>query len=148
MPGAADAIAALDALRARIHAETAEIVQQGALEVQRRAKVNASHRPGPEIVTGRLVGSIKTTPVVEIAPGVFTSSTFPTAIYSRIQELGGTVRPVHAAALYLQRNGEIFATAQEVTLPPRPYLRPAGEEVAAELPATLEERLSAVIETL
>jgi len=47
-------------------------------------------------------------------------------IYARIQEFGGTIEPVKAKALHWEQDGkDIFA--KSVTLPPRPYFRPAIE---------------------
>ena len=47
-------------------------------------------------------------------------------IYARIQEFGGTIEPVKAKALHWVQDGkDIFA--KSVTLPPRPYFRPAIE---------------------
>ena len=50
--------------------------------------------------------------------------------YARIQELGGTIRPVNAKALFIpDAAGGIAAVVQEVTIPARPYLRPAADAV-------------------
>jgi HK97 gp10 family phage protein len=47
-------------------------------------------------------------------------------IYARIQEFGGTIKPVKAKMLHWEEDGkDIFA--KSVTLPPRPYFRPAIE---------------------
>lgn len=51
----------------------------------------------------------------------------PHVIYGRIQELGGTIRPVHAQALHWVIDGE-DRFAKKVTIPARPYLRPAAED--------------------
>lgn len=48
-------------------------------------------------------------------------------VYARIHELGGVIRPVRARALTIVDRGEIVAVVQEVTLPARPYLRPAAD---------------------
>ncbi len=47
--------------------------------------------------------------------------------YALIQDLGGTIKAKGGGKLYLQRDGEIFATADSVTIPARPYLRPAAD---------------------
>lgn len=46
--------------------------------------------------------------------------------YALIQELGGTVRPKKAKALVF-KVGDRTVAAKSVTLPPRPYLRPAAD---------------------
>lgn len=51
----------------------------------------------------------------------------PHVIYGRIQELGGTIRPVHAQVLHWVIDGE-DRFAKKVTIPARPYLRPAAED--------------------
>lgn len=51
----------------------------------------------------------------------------PHVIYGRIQEYGGTIRPVHAQFLHWVIDGkDVFA--KKVTIPARPYLRPAAED--------------------
>ena len=49
-------------------------------------------------------------------------------IYARIHQLGGTITPVHAAALQFELGGETV-TAQSVTIPARPYLGWGADEV-------------------
>lgn len=46
--------------------------------------------------------------------------------YALIQELGGVIRPRRARALVFMVDGQ-FVTVQKVTIPPRPYLRPAAD---------------------
>jgi len=96
--------------------------------IERRAKEKLGERshqagtptpsgPGqpPALITGNLRRSIKVTgPDPEGASG-WKGSVGPTAVQSRIQELGGVAR------------GR--------TLPPRPYLRPAFEEMRGEITA-------------
>lgn len=51
----------------------------------------------------------------------------PHVIYGRIQEFGGTIRPVRAKRLHFVIDGQdVFA--RQVTLPARPYLRPAVDD--------------------
>jgi HK97 gp10 family phage protein len=66
-----------------------------------------------------LVKSTKTSALVHVGPS---------AVYGAIQEFGGVVRPLHAKMLsWLNEAGErIFA--KMVSLPARPYLRPAVDE--------------------
>lgn len=63
--------------------------------------------------------------------GVYSGRIGPTAVYARIQELGGTIVPrghPYLSWLTLGDDGlmrRVFA--HEVTLPPRPYLKPTVE---------------------
>ena len=70
-------------------------------------------RPGepPSLITGTLRRSMKTVPAVPISESAWKSKAGPTAVYSRIQELGGD-------------------TGWSV-LPPRPYLAPTLERLIA-----------------
>lgn len=49
--------------------------------------------------------------------------------YALIHELGGIIRPVTADRLYIMDRGAIVATADEVRIPARPYLRPAADAI-------------------
>ncbi len=48
-------------------------------------------------------------------------------VYARIHELGGTIRPKTAQALRFRLDDGTFAVVKQVTIPPRPYLRPAAD---------------------
>jgi phage gpG-like protein len=49
-------------------------------------------------------------------------------VYARIHELGGTIRPKTAKALRFLLDDGTFAVVSQVTIPARPYLRPAADE--------------------
>ncbi|MEW2164427.1 HK97 gp10 family phage protein [Streptomyces sp. NPDC007084] len=66
----------------------------------------------PSLVTGTLRRSIKVTGPVPAGRGRWVAEIGPTAVYGRIQELGGTAG----------RGSE---------LPPRPYVQPAYEQLVA-----------------
>ena len=58
----------------------------------------------------------------------------PHTAYTRIQELGGTIEPVHAKRLaWRDPDTGKWCFAKKVTLPPRPYLRPAVEDHMTEI---------------
>lgn len=118
--GVDDFAAALDALHERLHAATRTATQDGMNLLQRRTRTNLSrysHAPGtptpsppgepPARITGHLRGSLSPTGPLP-GGGGFTGEIGPTAVYSRIQELGGQAGRGHSS-----------------TLPPRPYLAPA-----------------------
>lgn len=71
-------------------------------------------QPGdpPSLVTGTLRRSIKVTGPVSAGMGRWLAEVGPTAVYGRVQELGGTA-------------------GRGVTLPPRPYVQPAYEQLVA-----------------
>lgn len=54
-------------------------------------------------------------------------------VYARIHELGGTIVPRNGKALRFPLPDGSFATVASVTIPARPYLRPAGDMVYPEL---------------
>ena len=82
-----------------------DAVTEGAAVVQYNAQLNATH-----VFSNKQTG---TGAEAEIGPSV---------IYARIQEYGGTIRPVHAQALHWVMDGQDYF-AKQVTLPARPYLR-------------------------
>lgn len=58
-------------------------------------------------------------------------------VYARIMELGGTIVPTKGKALHFRLpNGE-YRTVAKVTIPARPYLRPAGDVVYPNLPGAI-----------
>ena len=66
--------------------------------------------------------------------------------YARIQELGGTVRPVHARLLHWVGDDGDDVFARSVTIPARPYLRPAFDEDGDRAVAEMGRVLRAVVE--
>lgn len=93
--------------------------------------------------TGTLEGSID---VVEFAKpvqggvrGVWGSRDVR---YALIHEIGGTIRPKRARALFIRDVlGDISAVVKEVTIPPRPYLRPAADAEYPNLAARIRKAL-------
>ena len=137
---------ALDSLATRAILATPLAVVRGASLIQGQARSNASHRPGPNVITGALRRSILVMggagpqagpPGVALPSGPYRWSSIiaPTVIYGRIQELGGKIGPVSRLSrsgkgpgmLGWGGTGPTNRThfAMSVTLPPRPYLAPA-----------------------
>ncbi len=117
--GVAEVDAALDRMALRIRSATRSAVRDGMRLAQRRAFVQLSryshppHTPTPSPpgqpparISGHLRGSLDPTGPYPVNGG-FGGKVGPTAVYSRIQELGGVTGRGHS-----------------VTLPPRPYLGP------------------------
>lgn len=84
--------------------------------------------------TGVLEGSIK---VAEFARedglGVVGSWGSTDVRYALIHELGGVIVPVRAKALKIPMPDGSFRFVKSVTIPPRPYLRPAADAIYPQL---------------
>ena len=114
-------MAALDGMVGAADAASREAVAKGGHLIEAETKKDlsiGSHAKGqpttstpgtpPDLVTGQLRRSIKVTGPTKTGPGAWESRTGPTAVYGRIQELGGVTG----------RGGATY-------LPARPYLGPA-----------------------
>lgn len=81
-------------------------------------------------------------------------------IYARIHEYGGIIRPKKAKKLFvpIKRGvkrwskdlvfGEDYVLADKVTIPKRPYLRPAADETRPKVIKTVSEMTAAKIERI
>ncbi len=116
--------------------------EAGARVVEGHAKVNISLTFKKQI--GNLANSIVVDTRVNNDKAV--SSVGPTAIYGRIQELGGTVKPVRARLLHWVDESGKHHVAREVTLPARPYLVPALENNQDDVLDAMAENLRIEIE--
>lgn len=84
--------------------------------------------------TGVLEGSIDiATFAREAGNGVEGTWGSQDVIYARIHELGGTIVPREKEALKFQLPDGSWQLARSVTIPPRPYLRPAADVVYPQL---------------
>lgn len=118
---------ALDAMVDRVAKVTPRVVEAigESLEEKTRAKLHLTeHDPGtptpsepgdpPSYISGALKGSVTHTPPLPTGDGTWSMLVGGTAVYARIQELGGWAGRNHASYL-----------------PPRPYLKPAYDELIA-----------------
>lgn len=134
--GVAEVQAFFAEMAAQAEEVSREIVKRGEAVVESAAKrsFTGSHRrtepttapPGhpPDVVTGMLRRSIVSSPV-EMNGFTAKGTVYPTAIYARIQELGGIAgRGAH--------------------LPARPYLQPSLEESMPELRRIATEEWSSL----
>jgi len=109
----------------RTNAATRMATAKGAHLVEREIKINLAKKtheagtptpsePGepPALVTGTLRRSIKVTGPEPTGPATWMAKTGPTAVYGRVQELGG------------EAGSDLM-----VLLPPRPYVAPALAKV-------------------
>lgn len=115
---------AVDALVGAANEGSRKAVTGAANLVASRTKAKlttSSHKKGtptpsrrgepPSLVSGTLRRSVKVVPAIPLGAGVWQASVGPTAVYARVQELGGACgRGLHTV------------------LPPRPYLSPALQE--------------------
>ena len=113
-----------------------EAVRTASMRVVREAKINVRqvlNTTGKS--KGRLVGSITTADV----PGEPLARAIGTdVIYARIHEYGGTITPVHANKLAIPLDDGGVAFVDSVTIPPRPYLRPALDAVTPQIQEDFE----------
>ncbi|MFE9448264.1 hypothetical protein [Streptomyces sp. NPDC006739] len=121
--GVDELIAAMSAMRERVSAATplAVVAAQAVIEGRARAELSRySHPRGtptpappggpPARIDGRLRDSFDLAGPTAAGAGVWRAVMGPTAVYARIQELGGTAGRGH-----------------HTTLPARPYLHPAAQ---------------------
>jgi phage gpG-like protein len=116
--------AALDAVVAKQRAATRQATAKLLHQIERAAKANlalGTHRRGepttsapgepPDLVTGNLRRGVQVTGPEAVGATGWRGEVGPTAIYGRIQELGGITGAHHSV------------------LPARPYMQPAWDEV-------------------
>lgn len=94
----------------------------GAAVIETHAKINVSNTFTAR--SGNLGNSIIST-LEESSSDRARVAVGPTVIYGRIHELGGVIKPVTAKRLHWVDEGGNHHTAMAVTMPARPYLRPA-----------------------
>lgn len=137
--GVPEAIAALTEKEHALDAAARAAVAKALHMIERRAKEKLalkSHMAGtptpsapgepPALVTGNLRRSIKVTGPQRIGPQTWRGEVGPSAVYGRIQELGGWVD-------------------QSRFLPARPYMQPAYAELQAEILSMFRAAMSAAI---
>lgn len=121
---------AIDDLVARVKAAGEIAVARGAAAIEAAAKVNASGRPGPNVVTGTLRRSIHTKGPTSTGTG-YMAQVGPSVIYGRRIELG-----FHGTdSLGRNYNQQSY-----------PYLRPALETVGPRLEAIMAQAWAEAIE--
>ncbi len=117
-------------------------VEAGARLVEGHAKVNIVNTFKKQ--TGNLANSIMVDVVASADKA--TARIGPTAIYGRIQEQGGTIKPLVAKELHWVDENGVHHRAKSVTLPARPYLVPALEDNEEKILEAMGENLRIEIE--
>ena len=139
--GVGDVINALEAMKARLDVATRAATVKSGQTLQSKAVGNfeGTHAPGmphqggskPNTVTGNLQRSIIAWPVVRQGIARYSVQINPTAIYSRIIELGGTITPKEKRYLSWISDTGKRVYRKQVTLRGWPYLAPATRDTAA-----------------
>ena len=115
-----------------------DAVTEGAAVIQSYAQLNALHGFSRN-QRGTLRNSIY--PEVHRTATGAEAEIGPKVIYGRIQELGGTIRPVKAKVLHFRIDDrDIYA--KQITLPPRPYLAPAVNDHIDEIRDVMAEAIA------
>lgn len=124
-------VAVRAALDAMVIAGTAAIEVELSRSSHSVGEPTGSAAPNPPArVSGRLARDVVATPVILMAGGLAMTTVGSTAPYARVQEFGGTIRPIKAHRLFWIGMGGGHA-ANSVTLPARPYLKPALDSLIA-----------------
>ena len=141
--GVSEAITALERIKSKVDEATLKATVTSGQILQRAAVDNfhGSHAPGewhiggsaPNTVSGNLQRSIKSWPPVSMGPAHYSVQVNPTAIYSRVIELGAHISAKHAEFLsWVGRRADGtwgLIQKRSVTIGPHPYLRPAVESM-------------------
>ena len=125
-----------------------DAVTEGADVVQSYANLNATNVFGDQVHDSARnknnTGHIRNSIMVEVqrTQGGACAEIGPSAIYGRVQEMGGTIRPkTEGGVLKFQIDGQ-WRSAKQVTLPPRPYLKPAVEDHQDEIIRVMTDSLA------
>lgn len=127
------------ALAAATSDDLERMAKAGGYVVENNAKINAERVFSSESL-GNLAASIMTA-VSEKKTKKVMVDVGPTVVYGRIQELGGIIRPIKAKMLHWVDAEGKDAFANMVTLPARPYLRPAMDENQNDIKDAIESTL-------
>jgi len=113
-------------------------MKKGMVLADRDARLNLSGRV-LQRRTGRLRNSI--THDVKIEGNKVVGRIGTNVIYGRIHELGGVIKPRQAQYLRFNIPGVGWRMAKSVTIPARPYLRPALEDNVKDIGEIITKRI-------
>lgn len=150
--GVQEFIAAVDAQNERMRVATKRATARALHVIERRTKqklTTSSHEAGtptpsapgepPSLITGNLRRSVTVTGPETLTRSSWRGQVGPTAVYGRIQELGGEVTSPHTSMVM---SG---VTGSGIRIPSRPYLAPAYAESLAEVRAIFLQAWTEVI---
>ena len=112
-----------------------QAAEAGALFVEGQARINAA-RTFTIHPMGNLMNNI--THSVEVEGNTAKAEIGPQAVYGRIHELGGVIRPTRAKMLHWIGTDGKHHFAKAVHMPARPYLRPAIADHEDEIKHAIE----------
>jgi phage gpG-like protein len=118
-------------------------VLAGLFQLEGMAKINVKQNFKQH--TGFLAANFETK-LDEVTEKSAKGHTSPLAVYARIQELGGVIKATNAPALVFQTEDGNWHRVKAVTIPPRPYLRPAADEGKEDIVAAVSNELKQLIE--
>lgn len=139
--GTARITAAIERIKKQLDIATRDATKEAgeALQAAARRNFHGYHAFGyhhlggdsPNTVSGDLQASIQfLTPVLSEGSARYSTKIGPTAIYGRVIELGATITPKEAKMLsWFDAQMGLRRFEDEVTIPPRPYFRPAVEDL-------------------
>ena len=111
----------------------AKAVMAGGHVVEAYAKINVNETFSSHATGGAgLAGSIQTV-LAKSDENSAEADVGPTVIYGRIHELGGMIKPIHGEWLTFQTYDGAWHKVKVVSMPARPYLRPALDEHQQEI---------------
>ncbi len=122
--------------------ELGKAVQGGLFTLEAHAKLNI--RKNFKQRTGFLAANWETK-LDTVTKKSASGHTSPLAVYARIQELGGVIRSSKGALIFQTDDGQ-WHRVKAVTIPARPYLRPAADENKDDIFKTIEVILHDLIE--
>jgi phage gpG-like protein len=124
----------------------AKAVMAGGQVVEAYAKINVEKTFSSKATGGAGLGGSIQTVLEKTSSTEAEADVGPTVIYGRIQELGGIIKPIHAAMLHWINDAGEDIFAHLVHIPPRPYLRPALDEHREEVLEAIGYQLKQAIE--
>lgn len=117
---------ALDTIGSNVSGDNlGKAVLAGLFTLEAHAKLNV--RANFRQRTGNLASNWETV-LDDVQDKKAVGHTAPLSVYARIQELGGVIRATNAPALRFQTDDGEWHIVKAVTIPARPYLRPAADE--------------------
>jgi phage gpG-like protein len=121
--------AAADAMAVEFHTELTDVTLRKSSHPRGQVTGAAPGGP-PALVTGSLRRSARIVPAVASGPRAVSAVTV-SAVYARIQELGGTVRAKRAPFLRFAYPKGRWHSVRSVRIPKRPYMAPTRDALLA-----------------
>ena len=121
-------------------AELSKIVGQAGQAIRREAAINVRQKLN---VSGTRTGALGRS-ISVIIQSPTRAVVGPTMIYGAIHEFGGTIHAKNKPYLVFQYPKGSWHSVKSVTIPPRPYMRPAVETAWPKIETKVSRMLSAL----